>query len=88
MNSRFRVIETARSFAAKFSQRTQKPNETVEDYAADLKRLYDKAHGFRDRRTRDEDLVRRFLDGLYDEEISFEYIVIFEKEEFEIHVKA
>ena len=78
MNSRFRVIETARSFAAKFSQRTQKPNETVEDYAADLKRLYDKAHGFRDRRTRDEDLVRRFLDGLYDEEISFE--VEFNKE--------
>jgi hypothetical protein len=33
--------------------------------------LYDKAHGYRDRRTRDEDLVRRFLDGLRDEEMKF-----------------
>ena len=78
MNSRFQVIKTARFFAAKFSWRTQKPNETVEDYAADLNRLYDKAHWFCDRRTRDEDLIHRFLDGLYDEEISFE--VEFNKE--------
>jgi hypothetical protein len=34
--------------------------------------LYDRAHGYRDRKTRDEDLVRRFLDGLYDEEARFE----------------
>ena len=27
---------------------------------------------YRDKRTRDEDLVRRFLDGLYDEEVGFE----------------
>jgi hypothetical protein len=72
MNSRFRVIETARSFAAKFSQRSQKHGETAEEFAAELKRLYDKAHGYRDRRTRDEDLVRRFLDGLLDDEVRFE----------------
>ncbi len=69
ITSRFRVVETAQSFAAKFSRRTQRHGETAEDYAADLKRLYDRAHGYRDRRTRDEDLVRRFLDGLCDEEI-------------------
>ena len=72
MNSRFRVIETPRAFAAKFSRRNQKHGETAEDYAANLKMLYDKAHGYRDRRTRDEDLVRRFLDGLRDDEARFE----------------
>ena len=34
--------------------------------------MYDKAHGYRDRRARDEDLVRRFLDGLQDDELRFE----------------
>ncbi|KAH3701639.1 hypothetical protein DPMN_076629 [Dreissena polymorpha] len=32
----------------------------------------DKVHSYRDRRTRDEDLVRRFLDGLSDDELKFE----------------
>ena len=72
LNSRFRVVETQRAFAAKFSQRTQKPGETVEEYAAELKRLYAKAHQYRDATTRQEDLVRRFLDGLRDEEARFE----------------
>ena len=72
LNSRYRRIETARSFAMKFSSRIQANGETAEDYAADLKRLYDRAHGYRDRRTRDEDLVRRFLDGLRDDEIKFQ----------------
>ena len=72
MHTRFRVIETPRAFAAKFSRRNQKVGETAEDYAADLKLLYDKAHGYRDRRTREEDLVRKFLDGLRDDDIRFE----------------
>ena len=60
--NRFRVVETKRTFATKFSQRVQRPNETVEEYAADLKRLYSKAHQSRDAKKRQEDLVRRFLD--------------------------
>jgi hypothetical protein len=72
MNNRFMVIETNRAFASKFSRRCQKVGETVEDFAADLKMLYDKAHGYRDRHIRDEDLVRRFLDGLRDDEARFE----------------
>ncbi len=83
INSRFRVVETARSFAAKFSRRNQRHGETAEEYAADLKMLYDKAHGFRDRQTRDEDLVRRFLDGLLDEDVRFE--VEFHKEPHNIY---
>ncbi|KAH3712891.1 hypothetical protein DPMN_072649 [Dreissena polymorpha] len=34
--------------------------------------LNDREHPHRDRRTRDEDLFRRFLDGLQDEEVRFE----------------
>jgi hypothetical protein len=71
LDSRFRVIRTSRSYAAKFSKRQQLEHETPEEYAAELKMLYDKAHGYRDRRTRQEDLVRKFLDGLQDEEVRF-----------------
>ena len=72
LNSRFRVVETKKTYAARFSQRTQKPGETAEEFAAELKRLYAKAYEFRDEHTRQEDLVRRFLDGLRDSEARFE----------------
>ena len=64
---RFRRVETARTFGSKFSNSAQKPGETVEDFGAELKTLYDKAHPNRDGQTRQEDLLRRFLDGLFDE---------------------
>ena len=82
LNSRFRVVGTEKTFAAKFSQGTQKPNETVEEYAAELKRLYSKAYKFRDTNTRHQDLVRRFLDGLKDDEARFE--IDFHKEPVDI----
>ncbi|KAH3888476.1 hypothetical protein DPMN_012511 [Dreissena polymorpha] len=78
IDSRFKIIETQQSFAAKFSRRSQRRGETLEEFAQELKRLYDRAHSGRDGRTRNEDLVRLFLDGLYDEEIRFE--VEFNKE--------
>jgi len=71
MTNRFRVIETAQSYAVKLNRRVQKHSETAEDFAADLKCLYDKAHRNRDRHTRDEDLVRRFFDGLLDQDARF-----------------
>lgn len=83
INNRFRVIETPRTFAAKFSKRNQKPNETAEEYAAELKRLYDKAHNRRDSRTRKEDLVRRFMDGLRDEEVRWEVEYIKEPDDID-----
>ena len=76
------MVETEKTFAAKFSQRTQKPNETVEEYAVELKRLYSKAYMFRDTNTRQQDLVRRFLDGLKDDEARFE--IDFHKEPVDI----
>ena len=71
LNSRFRVVETKRTFAAQFSQRTQRQGETAEEFAAELKRLYAKAYNFRGETTRQEDLVRRFLDGLRDSDARF-----------------
>lgn len=71
LKNSFRKVETARTYGAQFSNRSQNPGETVEEYAADLKRLYDKAHANRDKRTRTEDLLRRFLDGLMDDRARF-----------------
>lgn len=71
LSNRYRVIETAKTFAGKFNRRMQKSGESAEDYAAELKRLYDKAYANRNRSIRQEDLLRRFIDGLYDEEARF-----------------
>ena len=65
-------METETSFAAKFSQRSQRTDETEEEFAADLKRLYAKAYMNRDCRTKHEYLDRRFLDGMKDNEARFE----------------
>ena len=70
LNSRFRLAETEKTFAAKFSKRVQREDETIEEFAADLKLLY--ANKNRDSRTKKEDLVRRFLDGKRDSDASFE----------------
>ncbi|CAG2240770.1 unnamed protein product [Mytilus edulis] len=51
LNSRYRVIETSKTFGVKFSHKNQHPHESVEEYAAELKRLYDQ--------TRREGLLRR-----------------------------
>ncbi|CAC5405011.1 unnamed protein product [Mytilus coruscus] len=53
-------------------KRNQHPHESVEEYAAELKRLYDQAYPARDRQTRREDLLRRFLDGLQDDTARFQ----------------
>lgn len=71
LNNRFQLVECRKTFSAQFSHRCQKPGETVENFAADLKRLYDKAYPDRDRQTRKEDLLRRFLDGLNHEKARF-----------------
>ena len=76
LQSRFRVVETTKTARTLFSNRDQCQGESPEGYAADLKRLYDKAYPSRDHNTRAEDLLRRFLSGLYDEPTRFhvEYI--------------
>ena len=72
LKNRYRRVETPKAYGAKFSHRSQHPGESVEDYTAELKKLYDKAHAGRDEKTRQEDLLRRFLDGLLDEQARFQ----------------
>jgi len=72
LDTRFRSIENPKTYGVKFTRRDQKIGETVEEYAAVLKELYDKAHPGRDEKTRQEDLLRRFLDGLTDEKAKFQ----------------
>jgi len=68
LNSRFQIIELPKTFKTKLARRVQKHGESVEDFAADLKMLYDKAFPERSYKIRAEDLLRYFLDGLTDDE--------------------
>ena len=72
LQNRFRKVETSKTFGAQFSHRIQKSNESVEEFAAELKRLYDKAYPERDISTRREDLLRKFLNGIQDERARFQ----------------
>ena len=71
LNSAFKQIEIPRAFAVQFHNRVQGDAESVEDYALELRRLYYKAYKHRDTKTREEDLIRRFLEGLKDADMSF-----------------
>jgi hypothetical protein len=54
LDSRFRKVESSKTFGKKFSSRLQKPGETPEAYCAELKKLYDKAYPGRNVETREE----------------------------------
>ena len=66
LENRFRHVEHPKTYRAVFAARRQKANESIEGFAAELKRIYDKAYVRRDPRTRKEDLLGKFLDGLQD----------------------
>ncbi|CAC5362425.1 unnamed protein product [Mytilus coruscus] len=66
LRNRFGVIESSRTYKLQFSRRRQFSGETPEKFASELKRLYDKAYKNRDFKTRQEDLLQRFLLGLQD----------------------
>jgi len=61
----------SQTYGAVFAAQKQKANESIEGYAADLKKIYDKAHACRDPKTREEDLLRKFLDGVQDTKAGF-----------------
>ena len=67
LGSRFGIIETNRTYQTKFRKRDQKNGEHIQDYAAELKRLYSKAYPNRTNATKQEDLISRFLLGLTNE---------------------
>ena len=72
LESRFRTVETNKTYETQFSKRSQLCGETIEEYAAALKRLYDKAHVSRNPESLREVLLRRFLNGLIDDQARFE----------------
>jgi heme-degrading monooxygenase HmoA len=66
LDNRFRKVENPRTYRAKLSKLRQRA-ETVEEFAAEIKRIYDKAYPDRDIKTREEDLLQKFLEGLKDQ---------------------
>ena len=66
LKNRYRKVENPETYAVMFANRSQHATETVQDFAAELTMLYDKAHPHRDAKTRREDLMRRWLDGVRD----------------------
>ena len=61
LKNRFGVIENKKTYRIQFNRRNQKTGETIEIYAAELKRIYEKAYTNRDARIRQEDLLQRLL---------------------------
>ena len=69
LENRFRKVESTKTYQTQFNSRSQKPGESLEKFAAELKRLYDKAYPKRDQQTRKEDLLQRFYRGVYDSKV-------------------
>ena len=69
LGSRFKVVEVAKTYQVQFSKRVQKSGESIENFAAELKRLYTKAYPKGPACIRQEDLLRKFLDGLCDNHV-------------------
>ncbi len=70
LRKRFQTFESPRMYQMQYDKRKQKFGEDAHSFASDLKCLYDKAYPGRPRRIRDEDLVRKYFDGLLDEKAS------------------
>ena len=71
LDSRFKSVETNRTYKVQFRKRFQKYEETVEEYAAELKRIYDKAYPGRKPEMRRQLLLQQFLNGLKDKNAKF-----------------
>ena len=68
---RFQSVETNKTFCVQFGKRTQRIGESVEDYSAELKRIYDKAYPGRNPEMRRQLLLQQFLNGLRDKQAKF-----------------
>ena len=61
---RFLTVESERGYRLKWTELKQSPGQSVEELAAHIKWLHDKAYPNRDRKTRKEDLVSKFFEAL------------------------
>ena len=68
---RFQSVETTKTFRVQFGKRTQRIGESVEDYSAELKRIYDKAYPGRNPEMRQQLLLQQFLNGLRNKQAKF-----------------
>jgi len=71
LNNRYRVIETTKTHIDQFNKKIQKSGETTEDFASELKGLYDKAYPTRYKDTRTIDSLNWLFEGLLDQKVSF-----------------
>ena len=62
----YRTVESKKSYKLKWAELKQTPGQSIEELAAHVKWLHDKAFPDRDRKTRKEDLVSKFFDALND----------------------
>ena len=82
LKHRCRKIETSHSHRENVQQMPAYPCESEDDYAVELKRLYNKVHSNRVAETRRQDLLRRFVDGIVDESARFH--VEYTKEPYDV----
>lgn len=68
MNQRYKKVETPQAFRAKWNTIRQRAGENEQDLAGFISTVYQKAYPNRDPRTREEDLLSKFLDSLADSE--------------------
>ena len=71
LSLRFQTVETNKTVHVQFGKRTQRIGESVEDYCAELKRIYDKAYPGRNPEMRQQLLLQQFLNGLRDKQAKF-----------------
>ena len=71
LDSRFKSVETHKTYRAQFAKRIQYFNESIEEYAAELKRLYDKSYPGKNSEMRRQLLLQQFMNGLKDKKAKF-----------------
>ena len=71
LHLRFQSVETCKTYKVQFAKQVQHFGESVEEYAAELKRLYDKAYPCKNREMRQQLLLQQFLTGLRDKQAKF-----------------
>ena len=66
LRMRYRTVESKRGYKLQWAELKQTPSQSVEELAARIKVLYDKAFPNLDQRTRKEDMVSKFFEVLTD----------------------
>ena len=66
LHMQYQTVESKKSYKLKWAELKQTPGQSIEELAAHVKWLHDKAFPDRDRKTRKEDLVSKFFDALND----------------------